>query len=51
MTQAAEWIRLRLQLGRVFTPNSPVSDKDSFQGRREEIQKVIGAVLLPAPTR
>ena len=45
MIQAAERIRLRLQLGRVFTPNSPVSDKDSFQGRGDEIQKVIGAVL------
>ncbi len=45
MAQEAELVRMRLQLDAVFTPNAPVSDKDSFQGRAEEIERVIAAVL------
>ena len=43
--QQAEFIRIRLQLPRVFTPESPITHKDSFQGRTDEIRKVMDAVL------
>lgn len=44
MVQEAEFVRMRVQLGRVFTPNAPVSHKDSLQGRVGEIVRVIDAV-------
>lgn len=40
-------MRIRIQLTRVFTPESPITEKDSFQGRQAEITKVLEAVLKP----
>ena len=43
----AELLRIRIQLTRVFTPESPITQKDSFQGRQAEMTKVLEAVLKP----
>ena len=43
--QQAELVRIRIHLQRVFTPESPISHRDSFQGRQEEIAKIVETVL------
>src|SRR5579884_2265724 len=40
----AELIRVRIQLQRVFSPSAPISKKELFAGRLNEVSRIIGAV-------
>lgn len=38
------FVDLSMQAGQVFTPGSPVNERDLFSGRIEQIQSVLDAV-------
>jgi len=40
----AEWLRIRAQLATAFNPSGPVSSRDLFAGRIEQISRVLSAV-------
>jgi len=46
MNQSAKLQQLA-QLGRVFTPSAPISQRDLFAGRLEQVMSVIGAIGQP----
>ena len=38
------WSRLIFEVGRVFTPSSPISALELFSGRQEEIRRISDAI-------
>jgi Cdc6-like AAA superfamily ATPase len=44
---AADRIRVQVQLSQVFTPAAPVTDRDLFAGRLQQISRVLSAVSQP----
>ena len=44
-TNPIDFATLSLQVGQVFNPNTPVSEKDLFSGRTEQINRVIDVIF------
>ncbi len=45
MTEDIDYQMIGLQIGTVFTPNTPVSEKDMFSGRKDQIYKVLDVIF------
>ncbi len=45
MVEAAEQVVIGMRLHQEFTPQTPITHKDSFQGRKGEITKIIETVI------
>jgi Cdc6-like AAA superfamily ATPase len=40
----ARWWDLALEAGKVFTPNTPINERDLFAGRKDQVRRIVDAV-------
>ena len=45
MSKEIDYKRISLQVGQIFTPNTPINEKDMFSGRLDQVRKVIDVIF------